>query len=67
MSVEERRQINSPADAAHLLMPQMSSLERERPRVILLDTRNQLLGMPTIYVGRAHTAVARVAEIMRAR
>jgi DNA repair protein RadC len=63
---EERRQINSPADAADLLMAEMSFLEQEHLRVILLDTKNRLLGMPTIYVGGAHTAVARVAEVMRA-
>jgi len=63
---DERVQINSPADAANLLMPEMSFLEHEHLRVILLDTKNRLLGMPTIYVGSAHTAVARVAEVMLA-
>lgn len=65
-SPEERPQINCSADAANLLMPEMSFLEHEHLRVILLDTKNRLLGMPTIYVGSAHTAVARVAEVMRA-
>jgi DNA repair protein RadC len=65
-SPDERRQISSPADAANLLMPEMSFLEQEHLRVILLDTKNRLLGMPTIYVGSAHTAIARVAEVMRA-
>lgn len=62
---EDRPQISSPADAAHLLMPEMSYLEQEHLRVVLLDTKNRLLGMPTVYVGSAHTAVARVAEVMR--
>jgi len=62
---EERPQISSPADAARLLMPEMSYLEQEHLRVVLLDTKNRLLGMPTVYVGSAHTAVARVAEVMR--
>lgn len=65
-SPEDRPQVKSPADAAKLLMPEMSLLEQEHLRVVLLDTRNRLLGTPTIYVGSAHTAVARVAEIMRA-
>ncbi len=65
-SPDERRQISSPADAANLLMPEMSFLEQEHLRVILLDTKNRLLGMATIYVGSAHTAIARVAEVMRA-
>jgi DNA repair protein RadC len=62
---EDRPQISSPADAAHLLMPEMSYLQQEHLRVVLLDTKNRLLGMPTVYVGSAHTAVARVAEVMR--
>jgi DNA repair protein RadC len=62
---EDRPQISSPADAAHLLMPEMSYLEQEHLRVVLLDTKNRVLGIPTVYVGSAHTAVARVAEVMR--
>lgn len=65
-SREERPHVKSPADAANLLMPEMSFLEQEQLRVILLNTRNRLLGSPTIYVGSAHSAIARVAEIMRA-
>jgi DNA repair protein RadC len=65
-SREVRAYVGALVDAASLLMPEMSFLEQEHLRVILLDTKNRLLGMPTIYVGSAHTAIARVAEIMRA-
>jgi len=65
-SPEDRTHVRSPADAANLLMPEMSFLEQEHLRVILLNTKNRVLGMPTIYVGSAHSAIARVAEIMRA-
>jgi DNA repair protein RadC len=65
-SPEDRPQVKSPADAAKLLMPEMGLLEQEHLRVVLLDTRNRVLAVPTIYVGSAHTAIARVAEIMGA-
>ena len=38
---DQRAQIRSPADAANLLMLEMSTLEQEHLRVILLDTRNR--------------------------
>ncbi|MGD9099510.1 MAG: DNA repair protein RadC [Anaerolineae bacterium] len=58
-----KEQIRSPADAAAMLIPEMSLLEREQLRVILLDTKNYLLGAPTVYVGSINTNLVRVAEI----
>jgi DNA repair protein RadC len=62
---DERAQVRSPADAANLLMGEMSMLEQEHLRVVLLDTRNRVLAMPTIYVGSLNTSVVRVAELFR--
>jgi DNA repair protein RadC len=61
----QRQQIRSPADAANMLIPEMSLLEKEHLRVLLLDTKNYLLGMPTIYVGSVNTNLVRVAEIFK--
>jgi len=41
-SPEERASINSPADAAALVQYEMSALEQEHLRVILLDRRNRV-------------------------
>ena len=57
--------IRSPADAANLLMPEMSLLEQEQLRTILLDTKNHVLAIPTIYVGSVNTTMIRVAEVFR--
>lgn len=57
--------ISSPADAANLLMYEMMNLEQEHLRVILLDTRNQVLGTPTIYIGSLNTSVVRIGELFR--
>lgn len=63
---QERPRITSPADAANLLMSEMMFLEQEHLRVILLNTRNNVLKMPTIYVGSLNTSVVRIGEIFRA-
>jgi DNA repair protein RadC len=57
--------ISCPADAAALVMPAMRDLQQEELRVILLDTRNRVLGVPTIYRGSLNTSVVRVGEIFR--
>lgn len=62
---DERPLVSSPADAANLLMMEMSPLTQERLRVILLDTRNRVIGSPTIYIGSLNTAVMRIAEVFR--
>jgi len=61
----QRPQVKSPADAANLLMADMSNLEQEHLRVILLDTKNQVRGIPTIYQGNVNTSLVRVAELFR--
>jgi DNA repair protein RadC len=57
--------VSSPSDAANLLMPDMMGLAQEELRVILLDTRNRVLGVKTIYKGSLNTSVVRMAEIIR--
>ncbi len=64
-SPEERPKVTSPADAANLLMSEMMLLEQEHLRVILLNTRNEVLSMPTIYQGSLNTSVIRVGELFR--
>lgn len=61
----ERPQVRSPADAANLLMAEMSLLSQEHLRTVLLDTRNRVLSIPTIYVGSLNAAAVRVGELFR--
>ncbi|MCL4266764.1 MAG: DNA repair protein RadC [Anaerolineae bacterium] len=63
---QEKPRVSSPADAANLLMSEMMFLEKEHLKLVLLDTRNNVLGTPTIYVGSLNTSVIRVAELFRA-
>jgi DNA repair protein RadC len=62
---DERPQIRSPADAANLVMIEMSLLDQEHLRLILLDTKNRVLEMPTVYIGNLNTSVIRVGELFR--
>jgi DNA repair protein RadC len=61
----DRPQVRSPADAAQLLMAEMSLLEQEHLRLILLDTKNYVLSIPTVYVGSLNTSLIRIGELFR--
>lgn len=61
----DRPQVRSPADAAQLLMAEMSLLEQEHLRLILLDTKNYVLSIPTVYVGSLNTNLIRIGELFR--
>ncbi|MAU00681.1 MAG: hypothetical protein CL608_26350 [Anaerolineaceae bacterium] len=61
----ERPRVSSPADGANLLMGRMSHLQQEELWVILLDTRNRVLGTPAIYRGSLNTSVVRISEVFR--
>jgi DNA repair protein RadC len=65
-SPEERPVVNSPADAAALVAYEMSALEQEHLRVILLDTRNHVLGIVEIYIGSVNSSQIHVGEIFKA-
>ena len=62
---EEPPTINSPADAARLVQYEMSVLEQEHLRVIVLNTRNRVLDIVEVYKGSLNSAQIRVAEIFR--
>jgi DNA repair protein RadC len=61
----DRPVINSPADAAALVQPEMSLLEQEFLRVMLLDTRNRLLDIVEVYHGAVNSSQVRLAEVFK--
>lgn len=65
-SPEVRPTINSPADAAALVQYEMSALEQEHLRVLLLDTRNHVLDMVEVYRGSVNSSQVRVGEVFKA-
>ncbi|MCH8065503.1 MAG: DNA repair protein RadC [Chloroflexi bacterium] len=62
---EERPVIRSADDVARLLQGEMGLLDQEHMRVLLLNTRNQVLAANDVYRGNVHTAVVRIGELFR--
>jgi len=57
--------IQSPEDAAALLMEEMSFLDQEEMRVIVLSTKNDVIKIDNVYRGTVNTTTIRVAELFR--
>jgi DNA repair protein RadC len=57
--------IRSPADVADRLVLQMGRLEREELRVLVLNTRNTVLRVVTVYQGNVSSSLVRVGELFR--
>lgn len=62
---QEKPSINSPADAANIVMYEMRALDQEVVRVLLLDTRNRLMQTVEVYRGSLNTSMIRVGELFR--
>ncbi len=63
---DERTAINSPADAAALVQAEMSLLEKEHLRTILLDRRNRVLEIVEVYQGSVSSSQVRIGEVFHA-
>jgi DNA repair protein RadC len=62
---EERPLIREPKDVAHLLQSEMQLLDQEQLRVLVLNTKNQVLAIPTISSGTVNQSQVRPAEVFR--
>lgn len=61
-----RPKIASPADIVRLVHLDMALLEQEQLRVFLLDTKNRVITIRTLYTGSLNQSTVRVAEIFKA-
>jgi DNA repair protein RadC len=61
-----RAEIRCPEDVAELVMERMRSLDREQFRVLLLDSKNRLLGMQTVAVGTLNASLVHPREVLKA-
>ena len=57
--------IRGPRDVADRLILQMGRLEREELRVVILDTKNHVLRVATVYQGNVSSSLVRVGELYR--
>ncbi len=62
---EDRYRVSSPTDAANLVMVEMAYLDHEELRILLLNSKNQVVGNICRYRGTVNNSVLRVAEIFR--
>lgn len=60
-----RWSIRGPRDVADRLILQMGRLEREELRVVMLDTKNHVLRVATVYQGNVSASLVRVGELFR--
>ena len=61
----EERIVSTTQDAANLVTGEMGTLDQEHLRVILLNTRNEVLSTHEVYVGNVNSSVVRPAEVFR--
>lgn len=59
------RKIACPRDVYELVRPEMEHLVQEQARVILLDTRCQVLDVVLVYQGNVNSTSFRAAELLR--
>ena len=65
LSPEDRAVIRSPQDVANLLSAEMAFFDQEHLRVLLLSTKNEVLGVHEVYKGNVNASIVRVAEVLR--
>ena len=62
---EERAVVRTPQDVANLLMAEMSFLDQEQLRVVLLTSKNQVISISEVYKGNVNTSLIRPSELFR--
>ncbi|HHX49997.1 MAG TPA: DNA repair protein RadC [Clostridia bacterium] len=62
---EIRPVIRSPEDVAALLMEKMRFLDREHFQVLTLNTKNQVLGIETAFIGSLNSSIVHPREIFK--
>jgi DNA repair protein RadC len=65
LSTDERPKISSPDDVVNLIGLEMSLLDNEQLRVVMLDTKHRVLKISKLYDGSVNQAQVRIAEVYR--
>ena len=61
----QRASVRSPQDVADLLMAEMALLDQEHFRVVVLNTKNEVMATPTVFVGSVNATTVSTAEVFR--
>lgn len=62
---DDKPAIATPEDVVNLVGVEMSALDQEQLRVLLLDTKHRVIAIPTVYQGSANEATVRIGELFR--
>ncbi len=62
---DQRPKITTPDDIVNLIGVEMAALGQEQLRIVLLDTKHQVLAIRTVYQGSVNGAPVRPAELFR--
>lgn len=62
-SLKINHKINSPRDIANLLINEMSELKQEVLKLIMLDTKNQIISIKDVFKGSLNTSIVHPREI----
>ena len=65
LNPNERPRIATPEDVFNLVGLEMSILEQEQLRVVLLNTKNEVISIRTLYQGSVNQAQVRMGELFR--
>ena len=64
-AAEKLERIDGPEDVARCVMPMLRFERKEHFLILLLDTRNRVIAMPTISIGGLTASIAEPREIFR--
>lgn len=62
---DNRPAFHSPQDVADYVQYEMAVLDQEQLRVLMMDTRNRLEKMTTLYIGSLNSSTVRVGELFK--
>ncbi len=62
---EQKTAFHSPEEVAKYVQYEMTALDQEQLRVILLDTRNRLLKVVNLYTGSLNSSSIRIGELFK--
>ncbi len=62
---KDKSRITSPTDVVDLLMLDMTHLKKEHFKIVMLDTKNQIIGIENISVGSLNSSIVHPREVFK--
>lgn len=62
---KDKLKVTSPSDVANILMVDMIHLKKEHFKIIMLDTKNQIIGIENISIGSLNSSIVHPREVYK--